>query len=463
MNLSHDELLMWLLREYWRGNTMGDPVHRNRCRQLADLVLAQLPGLAGSTIVKEPALHADALQTAIEAVQKHSPVGRSLIRQLLGQKGPTRSTPPTEASAVDTDRSEHSRAADLEIWLQRGSGNSHALTITFTAAGSTAIDQFVSGDIMVDIDMQKLLESSSDPEAYGSKLTSMLCADTQVREAMIAARERARGAGVPLRIRLRLNADDPILPGVRWELLRDPASNSFLCTNAEVCFSRFSMSNDGVAITIPNISRLKVLLAIAAPSDLQRYNLPQINAVAEAQAVAPMLTGVDLRTITQTSLAVLSEHLLQETHVLYLICHGDLRDNKPMLYFSDSNGKTAPTHVSDLVQRIQNLDRRPSLIMLTACQSAGLSHRPGDGLIAAGPQLARAGIGAVLAMHDNVPMSVIHQGIPVLFSELQRHGVIDRAVAAMRNILAAHKNSWWQPVLYLRLRDGHVFHIRRGS
>jgi len=88
-----------------------------------------------------------------------------------------------------------------------------------------------------------------------------------------------------------------------------------------------------------------------------------------------------------------------------------------------------------------------------------VSEGTGDNRLALAPQLAQAGVGAVLAMQGNVALESIAAGMPVLFSELRRHGCIDLAVAVMRNLLATRGDDWWQPALFLRLRDGLLFRV----
>lgn len=63
----------------------------------------------------------------------------------------------------------------------------------------------------------------------------------------------------------------------------------------------------------------------------------------------------------------------------------------------------------------------------------------------------------MVALHDDVTVTTVTAGMPVLFDELRRHGGVDRAVAAMRNVLATQGDDWWQPVLYMRLRDGQLW------
>ncbi len=119
-----------------------------------------------------------------------------------------------------------------------------------------------------------------------------------------------------------------------------------------------------------------------------------------------------------------------------------------------ADGSSEPTRGRDLVAPVRDLARRPLLAVLASCQSAGQGY--GDVLAGLGPQLARAGIPAVLAMQGNVPMQTVEQLMPVFFRHLQRDGQVDRALAAARGAVQ-HDPSWWMPVLFLRVRDGRLW------
>ena len=103
--------------------------------------------------------------------------------------------------------------------------------------------------------------------------------------------------------------------------------------------------------------------------------------------------------------------------------------------------------------RSRGLPRRPVLVVLAACQSAGRTHDAGA-LAAAGPGLATAGVGAVVAMQTNIKQGPVGSSLPAFFRELLRDGQIDRALAAARAAVVRQRPDWWAPVLYLRLRDG---------
>lgn len=352
-------------------------------------------------------------------------------------------------------------AADLEIWLLRREHPVYAAAVTFRPPGSLVDESLITGELpRVVLDEPRLLQQSLNHHAYGAALTEMLFAEQRMREALISARNRALGAGVPLRVRLRLDPDDPLLHTVRWELLRDPTvqHSPFLGTNANVLFSRYLASHDATPIRRRDPSAISALIAVAAPSNLEdRYGLARIDRANEIATLQPALQGIPTTILEQTTLTTLTTALLDGPTILYLVCHGTIRDGRPYLWLQNSQGTTEQTEGGVFVERVRGLAQRPLLIVLASCQSAGQSNTATDALVALGPQLAQAGVGAVVAMHDNISIATVQAGMPVFFAELRRHGQIDLATAAMRNILATRGSDWWQLVLFLRLDDGVLF------
>ncbi|MEI6777892.1 MAG: CHAT domain-containing protein [Chloroflexales bacterium] len=350
-------------------------------------------------------------------------------------------------------------AADLEIWLQRREPPSYVAVVTFRSPGSPVDESLIAGDAPRVLDETQLLQHSLDHHAYGTALTEMFFADQRMRDVLLNARSRALGAGVPLRLRLRLDPDDPVLHAVRWELLRDPTAHTspFLCTDARLLFSRYLASPDATPIRRANQSAISALIAIAAPTDMDRYGLAAIDRAKESTLLQPALSGIPTTILAQTTLTALTTALLDSPTILYLVCHGTIRDDQPYLWLENDQGTTEQIAGSTLIARVRGLTQRPLLIVLASCQSAGTSHTHTEALVAIGPQLAQAGVGAVVAMHDNIAMATVQVGMPVFFAELCRHGQVDLAITAMRNVLATYGEDWWQLVLFLRLADGALF------
>lgn len=358
------------------------------------------------------------------------------------------------------------QAADLEIWLQRREHLAYTAVVTFRPPDSLVEEDLMTGEApRILLNEPCLLQHSLDHHAYGTALTEMLFADQRMRDALLSARSRALGAGVPLRLRLRLAASDPALHAVRWELLRDPTTphSPFLCSNAGTLFSRYLSSPDATPIRRGHASAMTMVVAVASPSDLERYGMTKIERSTELALLQPALQGMPVTILKQTTLTSLTTALLEGPTVLYLMCHGTIHNEQPYLWLEDEQGTTAPIEGSAFVERIRNLTHRPLLIVLASCQSAGQSHTQSDGLLALGPQLAQAGVGAVVAMHDQIAIATVQTGMPVFFTELRRHGQVDLALATMRNLLATRGGDWWQPVLFLRLADGQIIETPDAS
>jgi hypothetical protein len=75
---------------------------------------------------------------------------------------------------------------------------------------------------------------------------------------------------------------------------------------------------------------------------------------------------------------------------------------------------------------------------------------------ALGPRLGASGVPAVLAMHGNVTMTTVEAFMPTFFKELQKDGIVDRAVAVARGAVHDRPDAW-SPVLYMRLKSGSLW------
>ncbi|NJM06885.1 TIR domain-containing protein [Candidatus Gracilibacteria bacterium] len=128
-----------------------------------------------------------------------------------------------------------------------------------------------------------------------------------------------------------------------------------------------------------------------------------------------------------------------------------------LLTLEDDDGYTQQVSGARLVSALKQLDpaQLPLLVLFAACHSAGDSHRP-EALAALGPELARAGVLAVLAMQGRAPVAMLRELMPTFFRELLRDGQIDRALAVARARLD-DAAPWWIPVLYMRLSSGQLW------
>jgi hypothetical protein len=148
--------------------------------------------------------------------------------------------------------------------------------------------------------------------------------------------------------------------------------------------------------------------------------------------------------------------------ILYLVCHGALTTDVPVLYLEDDKGNADVVDGRRLQEAVYSLPERPTLAVLNSCQSAGpggVSTSTDDGAMAGlGPRLAAAGIATVIAMQGNVTMETAQTFATTFFAQMRRDGLIDRSVAAARRVLRENaREDWWVPVLFSRLRSGRSY------
>ena len=163
------------------------------------------------------------------------------------------------------------------------------------------------------------------------------------------------------------------------------------------------------------------------------------------------------------TLETLSERLLDNVDILYLVAHGGfIPDEGALLYLQNDAGKTEAVNAAKLTARIKDLAELPRLVVLASCDSGkGDGASPDDGEPAAhaafAPQLADAGVPAILAMQGQITMETVEAAMPIFFRELVKDGQIDRALAAARGIVRDRPDRWMLG-LYLRLNRGRVWY-----
>jgi SIR2-like domain/CHAT domain len=161
------------------------------------------------------------------------------------------------------------------------------------------------------------------------------------------------------------------------------------------------------------------------------------------------------------TLDAMVDQLRHGIDVLYLVCHGYIARGEPQLLFEGDGGRVARVPASEFVTAVRQLERTPRLIVLASCQSAGASEggstADAGALAPLGPQLAEAGVPAVVAMQGDISMRTVGQFMPIFFSELDSDGRIDRAAAVARWAVR-NRPDWWAPALYMRLKTGRLWY-----
>ncbi|MCC7107409.1 MAG: CHAT domain-containing protein [Chloroflexi bacterium] len=392
--------------------------------------------------------------------------------------------------------------ADLEIGIQRWPTGSYAVQLDYTTPRTDVDWRGRGGPKEITFDFGALRAATPDIEAYGRLLSGCLFGDQDLRDSFGQARRHAAASEMPLRLRLFIYPSATELHSLRWETLRDPDSGEALLSGETVYFSRDLSSYDWRPVRLRPRGDIRALVIIASPSDLEQYqvdrqgvSLPDARGAAAPRQLRPLapldvakeeararegLSGLLVTTLVsegggsplvdpqpvplagKVTVNQLLDRLRDGYDILYLICHGTLREGQPWLYLENENGNTAAVPGSALVSGLSSLEYRPRLVVLASCQSAGAGDEPrsdDEGVLSAlGPQLAEAGIPAVIAMQGNVTMKTVETFMPAFFRQLDKHGQIDRAVAAARSAVAGRPDAW-MPVLFMRLKSGRVWTV----
>ncbi|NTV99731.1 MAG: CHAT domain-containing protein [Oscillochloris sp.] len=354
--------------------------------------------------------------------------------------------------------------ADLELGLSRRPDGRYTAELRFITPNDDTDNRLIRDDAPIEINQTELIEHAVNPSKYGGYLFGQLFKDQKLHQTFESARAVANSLSVPLRLRLAISPNAPELHGFRWETLRDEANSRSLFTDEQLLFSRYLSSSDWRPIKLRPKGDLRALVAIANPMGLERWGMAAVD-VAGEQARA--LTGLSSMptTVLATKGSANLDNILNQMRdgidIFYLVCHGSLKNGRPILYLEDEKNQLKEIAGEDFVERVRELSQRPRLIVLASCQSAGTSTGE-DVLLALGPRLAEAGIPAVLAMQGQISMETNAAFMPAFFSELNRDGQIDRAMAVARGKVRSRADSW-MPVLIMRLKSGRIWYVPGSS
>src|SRR3954447_21186092 len=297
--------------------------------------------------------------------------------------------------------------ADLEIAVHRRDAVTWTVELRYLPPGSEVETKLeASGPLQVGIDPRQL-DDIEDDEEYGLELGKGLFGGG-VGPAFQTAVATSQRDGVLLRVRLVIGSSATVLHGLRWEMLRTPVTGATLLTNENILFSRYLSSQDWRPVGVRPREDLTALAVVAAPSDLGSISagrpLAPVDVEGELERARKNLTFLDVTTLPGSggaaTEATLIDHVRRGYDVLYLVCHGYVVNDEPVLLLVDDEDRPAPMLASELVDRLRDLSRLPGLVFLASCQSAGAgaARRSEDaGVLAAlGPRLAEAGVPAVV-------------------------------------------------------------------
>lgn len=355
--------------------------------------------------------------------------------------------------------------AELEITLERGKGTDlNAHFVLRLPDGETDL-RHEARDLKLDLEELRSVEHV--PLEYGRKLQAMLLGGERAQTLLIKGRQATK-----LRIRLVLSESVADLQALHWERLTDPsAEDRHLLRAPNILFSRYLASDDRRPYFRRRREELKALVAIASPHDLAARGFAPISVARELERARNGLGAIQVdvlprcvgeggtsRKARATEGEVLDALRAQDYDVLYLVCHGTIHSSvapEPTLILEDEDGITAEVSGEHLVKRLGELTHLPRLVVLASCESAGAGAAPA--MMALGPQLALAGVPAVLAMNGSVAMKTVERFMPRFFESLSQDGLVDQAVAEGRKRIEDPGEDW-KPVLFMRLVTGRMWY-----
>ena len=360
---------------------------------------------------------------------------------------------------------------DLEVGLHHRNAEYYEVQLRISQLGSDAdISPPQDEPQLVQLDLENLRSLENSANDYGRQLSKSLFMNQGVYKAFAGARAVAQSHNQALRFRLVIGHSAPELHNLHWEKLWDPDQDSPLVANEQILFSRYLSSFDWRPVCLRPQADLRALVVIANPDDITKFQpggriLPALKVADElAQAKAFLGEEIPVKELLSGGKATLKNicaDLRDGYDILYLVCHGALIEGDPYVWLEDDQGHAAKVSGKDIVENLRNLTQRPRLVVLASCQSAGDGTEgvrgAGGALAGLGPRLAEAGIPAVLAMQGDITEETVSKFMPVFFTELQRDGEIDRAMAAARSAVGKQLD-WWMPVLFMRLRSGRLWY-----
>ena len=312
------------------------------------------------------------------------------------------------------------------------------------------------------VDTAELIDLIAEHEEYGKTIGARLFKVPKVNVFYNKALTAAAVRNIPVHLRLLVDPRAPLrYHAIRWEAMRDPDDGFRIATRHNLLLSRYLSTPDWRAIRPPPWHRLTALVAIAGPSNLsekQRVGMPtvpldRVDVKGEFKRARTALNGMKMTALARRGQATLSrllEGLSKGTDVFYLVCHGGMDGEDPRLYLENEQGLADVVSGSVLAERIAELERPPTVVVLCSCQSAGKGDEDmasdAGALSSLGPRLAAAGVAAVVAMQGNVTMQTASMFLPAFFAELTKDGVIDRAMAVARSQISDRERDWWMPV-----------------
>lgn len=342
------------------------------------------------------------------------------------------------------------------------------------------------------LDQPALLASLDDSEAYGRLLFDALF-QGPIRTAFERALETAQTGSGGVGVRLWLDPAAPELEAIRWERIYLERGGAWVPLSAAgvTAFSRY------LALPTPEprpvaTRPIRILLAASNPSDIADLGLQPVQVAEEVQVfydalreanatddveVTVLARRESLGTALCASLesdgfeivdehATLSEIVrrLSGSHVVHFVGHGSFSRGEPAdghqetaLFLEREDGRFHAVTAVELMERFVTAESVPSLVYLSACESGRREIAGAHPFIGLGQGLVGAGVAAVVAMQDVIPVTTARSLTRDFYAGLLTHGLVDRAMNQARAVVYEDNSlAWSVPVVFTRLRRGRL-------
>jgi tetratricopeptide (TPR) repeat protein len=272
-------------------------------------------------------------------------------------------------------------------------------------------------------------------------------------------------------LRLRLGLKDIRLARLPWEVMH--AGDRPLATGPYIAFSRFQtgihLPSRLLSTNIPTPLEeggIKVLMAIASPTDLVRLDLLKQEAVklqAELHRQSPRfsetgnyLPEIELTVLEQPGREELTQALEQgRYHVLHYSGHSNLGPNGGEIYLvNNRTGLTEALSGDDLAGLLVNNNIQMAVFNSCLGAYAATSDPAADtGERNLAESLVKRGMRSVLAMSERIPDEVALTLTQLFYRNLSQGYPVDLCVSRVRQGLISAYGSlqmyWALPILYL--------------
>lgn len=352
--------------------------------------------------------------------------------------------------------------------------------------------RFTDGELR--LTPEALLPLQLDAEAYGLALFNALFpAGGDLRRAYDKATGQAEAVSNG-RLRVRLWVDDRAvaLHALAWERLYHWHKGQAvpLAASALTPFSRYTSLETREPAPIAE-TPIRMLVAVSNPlnlpgglapanlevevenlrralSDLRREGKLEVTLMPGRTGLTP---GLRTRLEAEgyhiaegpTNLFNIAPHL-PKCHIFHFIGHGLFRrgtaevEGQAALLLEKADGDRQLVKDEDIMAMFAALGTLPHLTFLVACESASRDAAAASPFVGLGPKLVQAGVPAVVAMQEQVPIDLARAFAGEFYARLAEHGEVDRALNQARlQVFDAKRTEWAIPVLFMRMRHGRLF------